>query len=285
MTMRLLAISDLHVNHPVNAAAVDDLPPHPDDWLIAAGDVAEAIDLVVAALVRLRARFAKVIWVPGNHELWATDGGPRGVARYLELVRRLREVDVHTPEDGWLRWPGAGPPLAIVPLFLLYDYTFAPDEVGPTGAVDWAAEGGIRAGDELLLHPDPYPSRPAWCAARVQAAEAVLGTVPADHRTVLVNHWPLRRDLTRIPAVPRYVPWCGTRATEDWHLRHRADVVVTGHLHVRATDWRDGTRFEEVSLGYPRHWRRERGLQGYLREILPGPATRVVGDAGPVIHR
>ena len=62
-----------------------------------------------------------------------------------------------------------------------------------------------------------------------------------------------------------------------------AKVVVAGHLHVRTTDWIDGVRFEEVSLGYPRHWRRQRGIDGYLREILPGPATRSP-TGGPVLH-
>ena len=56
---------------------------------------------------------------------------------------------------------------------------------------------------------------------------------------------------------------------------------MAGHLHVRTTDWIDGVRFEEVSLGYPRHWRRDRGIDGYLREILPGPAGGpMAGRAG-----
>jgi hypothetical protein len=42
---------------------------------------------------------------------------------------------------------------------------------------------------------------------------------------------------------------------------------------MRGTPFRDRVRFEEVSLGYPRDWRRERGMQAYLREILPGPAA------------
>jgi hypothetical protein len=50
-------------------------------------------------------------------------------------------------------------------------------------------------------------------------------------------------------------------------------VVVTGHLHVRRTDWKDGTRFEEVSLGYPRQWEAARehgnGINEMLRVILP----------------
>jgi hypothetical protein len=40
---------------------------------------------------------------------------------------------------------------------------------------------------------------------------------------------------------------------------------------MRATDWRDGVRFEEVSLGTPRHWTPERGAAAYLRQILPAP--------------
>jgi 3',5'-cyclic AMP phosphodiesterase CpdA len=68
---RLLAVSDLHVRYPENRAIVEDLRPGSDgDWLIVAGDVAERIDDVVGTLALLRDRFATVVWVPGNHELW-----------------------------------------------------------------------------------------------------------------------------------------------------------------------------------------------------------------------
>ena len=86
---------------------------------------------------------------------------------------------------------------------------------------------------------------------------------------MLINHWPLRYDLARPPRVPRFSIWCGTTLTEEWPRRYRARVVVSGHLHLRTTLWRHGVRYEEVSLGYPRDWRRERGVDWYLREILP----------------
>ena len=47
-------------------------PTTKDDWLIVAGDVAEDFSQVERSLALLAARFAKVIWVPGNHELWTT---------------------------------------------------------------------------------------------------------------------------------------------------------------------------------------------------------------------
>jgi hypothetical protein len=87
----------------------------------------------------------------------------------------------------------------------------------------------------------------------------------------LINHFPFREDLVRLRRIPRFSIWCGTRRTEDWHRRFPVAVVVSGHLHIRSTTYRDGVRFEEVSLGYPRDWQQEQGIQPYLREILPGP--------------
>ena len=86
---------------------------------------------------------------------------------------------------------------------------------------------------------------------------------------MLINHFPLRRELAVLPAVPRFSVWCGTRRTEDWHVRFGASVVVFGHLHIRQTRHIDGVRFEEVSLGYPRQWQTDRGAGSYLRRILP----------------
>src|SRR3546814_6906510 len=87
-----------------------------------------------------------------------------------------------------------------------------------------------------------------WCRARVEAARHRLAReLPADASSILVNHWPLRRDLVRIPRVPRFTPWCGTTATEDWHIRYRAHAVVTGHLHTRRSDVVDGRSEEHTS--------------------------------------
>ncbi len=283
--MRLLAISDVHVGYPANLATVRQIPAHPDDWLALVGDIGETVEHLRAVFDALVGRFAKLIWVPGNHELWTTDGGPAGLAKYDQLVALCREYGVLCPEDPYPRWPGSGPPTIIAPLFLLYDYSFGPEGSSPAQAIAWAREAGIVCTDERLLHPTPYPSREAWCGARVAATARRLDAVPDDQQTVLLNHWPLRLDLVRIPRVPRFVPWCGTRRTEDWHRRYRARVVVSGHLHVRATDWRDSTRFEEVALGYPRQWKADRGAGGYLREILPGPPTPSGGYGGPIWHR
>ena len=275
--MKLWALSDFHLNHRANREALSTLSHYPDDWLLVPGDVSERLDDIEFAWRTLNAKFKLVIWTPGNHELWTTQEGDevqRGVAKYDRIVDLCRDHGVLTPEDLYPVFSGSGQQVGIAPLFLLYDYTFRPDEVGDDQVIAWAAQGGVRCSDESMLTPDPYASRIDWCHARVDATIPRLEAAAASNDTILVNHWPLRRDTIWIPRIPRFTPWCGTRRTEDWHLRFRAQAVVSGHLHVRSTRWIDGVRFEEVSLGYPKHWSAERGIDHYLRQIVPAPAPR-----------
>ncbi len=270
--MKLWAISDLHVGRPENLAGLRTITPRPDDWLILAGDIGDTEQELAATFDVLAPKFARLVWVPGNHELWTRPGPDRitGEDKYRRLVETCRREGVLTPEDPYPLWEGEGGPCFICPLFLLYDYSFAPDGMGPHEALQWALEANLLCTDEHLLSPSPFPSRQAWCHARCDATFERLDALPKDVPTVLVNHFPLRRDHAVLPAVPRFSIWCGTRRTEDWHLRFRARAVVYGHLHIPQTRWQDGVRFEEVSLGYPRQWSRERGADAYLREILPG---------------
>ncbi|SNT45458.1 3',5'-cyclic AMP phosphodiesterase CpdA [Streptosporangium subroseum] len=269
----LFAISDLHIAYAENREIVEGIrPAHDGDWLIVAGDVGEIFADVEWALGLLAGRFAKVIWAPGNHELWTPREDPiqlRGEARYRSLVEVCRKLGVVTPEDEYPVWTGRGGPVAVAPLFLLYDYSFRmPGMATKEASLAHAYEVGVVCTDEILLHPDPYPSREAWCRARLAETERRLADVDPDLRTVLVNHFPLVREPTRILHYPEFAQWCGTDQTADWHLRYRAAVAVYGHLHIPRTTWYDGVRFEEVSVGYPREWRRRSTPPGTLRRVL-----------------
>ena len=286
--MKLLALSDLHVRHARNRRTVEAITPRPEDHLILAGDLGEKLDDIRWVFETLRPRFARVCWVPGNHELWTRPAdGARGVARYEQLVELARSCEVDTPEDPPVRFEGEGGPALVAPLFLLYDYSWGPEGMDRKQTVSWASQQGVVCTDEWYLDPSPHPSREAWCHDRLKITEERLDALPGDVPLVLVNHYPFRLDLCRLFRIPRFTPWCGTARTEEWHTRWNVKVVVHGHLHMRATDWRDGVRFEEVSLGYPRHWQKHRSADYYLREILPGPRLRLSLPrwAGPIWHR
>lgn len=274
---KLLAVSDLHVAYQENRDRTETLRPESDDdWLIVAGDVAEQFADIEWALRLLGERFAKVIWAPGNHELWTHPKDPcdlRGEKRYRQLVELCRELGIATPEDPYPVWRGEGGPVAVAPLFTLYDYSFrAPGAATKEESLRLAHEAGVVCTDEHFLHPEPYPGRDDWCRARVAYTERRLAAVDPALRTVLINHWPLVREPTLILRYPEFAQWCGTELTADWHIRFRAAAAVYGHLHIPRVTWHDGVRFEEVSLGYPREWK-PRPPRKLLRQILPEPTA------------
>ncbi|MGC0328506.1 3',5'-cyclic AMP phosphodiesterase CpdA [Streptomyces sp. SAI-170] len=271
---RLLAISDLHIGYAENRALVEKLrPDSEDDWLLVAGDVAETVEDIHWALELLADRFRKVVWAPGNHELWTHPRDTvtlRGVARYEHLVAMCRDLGVLTPEDPYPVWEGPGGPALVAPLFLLYDYSFLPKDCATKAeGLAYAHSTGIVCSDEHLLHPDPYPTREAWCRARVELTERRLAEEAGDLPLVLVNHYPTDRHPMDILWYPEFAMWCGTTLTADWHRRFRVAAMVYGHLHIPRSTVLESVPFEEVSLGYPREWRRRDRPPGIPRPILP----------------
>ncbi len=279
----LLATSDLHVRYAGNREVMESIRPRAHgDWLIVAGDVGDTVADIRWALALLRSRFDKVIWAPGNHELWTLPHDQvtlRGQERYQHLVDVCRELDVVTPEDEFPVWTMDGEEFVVVPLFLLYDYSWRPDGMTVPDALAFARQTRIVCTDEFFLHPDPYSSRPDWARARLASTLARLEALPAGRRTVLASHWPLHRAPTRILRWPHFAMWCGMDATQDWHLRFRAAAAVYGHLHIPITADIDGVRFEEVSLGYPREWRSRLGGPNPIRQIMPPqPGRRLIAE-------
>jgi 3',5'-cyclic AMP phosphodiesterase CpdA len=271
----LFAVSDLHVAFQENRDVVADVlrSSSPEDWLVVAGDVGELVSDVRWALQLLSERFAQVIWAPGNHELWTPPDDPnqlRGLQRYEYLVGMCRGLGVLTPEDPYARWSGPGGPVTVAPLFVLYDYSFlAPGATTKGESLAYAYRTGVVCSDEFLLDPQPYASLDEWCSERVRITRARLRECGKDTRLVLVNHFPLVREPTRILRHPEFAQWCGTQHTVDWHRRFPVEAVVYGHLHIPRTMWHDGVRFEEVSLGYPREWQRRPRKWSPMRRILP----------------
>ncbi len=300
---RLWALSDLHLNYAVNRAAARALAPRAEDWLLVPGDIGETEAHLTAFLEDLVPKFAQVVWAPGNHCLWAmaeAAEAPVGERKYQAWVKHLRAAGVLTPEDPPVTVDTPGGRCRVMAVFGLYDYSFAPDSLwdaaarpAPTAAereriLAWAAEERTASGDILFLKTDPHPDIAAWCRSLSDIAQQRLAAVAAGPEPglpiVLVTHYPTRRDLVRLSRIPRFVPWCGTRASEAWYGRHPLAVVVHGHLHIRASRWRDGVVHEEVSLGGPKYWAPGHGLAAYLREIRLPTAAQVLAPPADRLH-
>jgi hypothetical protein len=190
----------------------------------------------------------------------------RGQKKYERLVQICRDYGVVTPEDPYIVYDRHH---LLVPMFLLYDYSYRPENISESRAVRWAIESGIICADEELLFPEPYKSFAAWSAARCRYTEARLKAISPEYSLILINHFPLRKEMAVLERFPRFSLWCGTTKTEDWHKRYPVSIVIYGHIHYRSTKIIDNVRFEEVSLGYPQNWQPQNGIEFYFRKILP----------------
>jgi predicted phosphodiesterase len=94
-TMRVFALSDLHVDYRVNARWVEKLSAadYREDLLILAGDLTDITGSLEWCLGALAARFHKVLFVPGNHDLWVTREhfGGNSLEKF-EKVRAIAEA-------------------------------------------------------------------------------------------------------------------------------------------------------------------------------------------------
>ncbi len=151
-----------------------------------------------------------------------------------------------------------------------YDYSFRRDQtLSIAQSLEEAYEAGVVCTDEFLLHNDPYDGPAAWCEQRLRYTGDRLSALDPATSTLLVNHFPLVKEPTDVLHYPEFAQWCGTARTADWHRRYRAVKVVYGHLHIPRLTIYDDVPFHEVSVGYPKEWKR-RGLPDpLLRQVLP----------------
>ena len=87
--MRVFAVSDIHIDYEANAGWVGNLSvsEYQDDVLILAGDVTDSLRKLDWCLNLLARRFRKVLFVPGNHDLWVIRDEP-----HMSSLQKFDEV-------------------------------------------------------------------------------------------------------------------------------------------------------------------------------------------------
>ncbi|NOQ24216.1 MAG: metallophosphoesterase [Bacteroidales bacterium] len=269
--MSIYAISDLHLANKVNKEAIINLPEYKDDWIVIAGDIGETLEQLEFTLITLKSKFGKIIWVPGNHDLWTfplNSYSLKGEEKYNKMVSLCNEHGVLTPEDEYPVYCSDGKEYCVVPIMTLYDYSFKPNNIAKGKEIEWAAESGVICADEDLLFSYPYKSISEWCYIRCQYTEKRLNAIQKDIPIIIINHYPLLKELGKIYTFPRFSIWCGTTLTERWLDQFNIEVAIYGHLHIRSSKIINGVRHEEVSFGYPQDWVKSRGMNYYLRKII-----------------
>jgi len=236
--MRLFAISDIHVDYDVNEKWVTglSLADHQQDVLIVAGDVSDSRLLLERTLAALARRFRKVLFVPGNHDLWVLRDGPE-----KNSMQKFDEVGAVVEASGASMQPFRERGVSIIPLLGWYDYTFGePSEELRSVWMDYRA----------CRWPRGFAERDV--AAYFEALND-KHLPPAADKVVTYSHF-----LPRIDVMPHFAsagrvlyPVLGSRHIDRQLRKLGSTLHVYGHSHVNRRVTIDGVTYVNNAFGYP----------------------------------
>ena len=95
-TIRVYALSDMHTDFVDNMQWVKGLPSqeYVNDVLIVAGDVSDHVDIFRETFTVLRAKFLRVFFVPGNHDLWTSPDCGCSMRKYELIMKICQELGI-----------------------------------------------------------------------------------------------------------------------------------------------------------------------------------------------
>lgn len=239
--MRVFAVSDLHLDYASNREWLEHLSlrEYKEDVLILAGDISDKILLVSDSFKILAERFAAVLYVPGNHDLWISRDGMRDS---FEKFETLRETAVRSGVHMTTFRRGD---LAIVPLLGWYDYSFgAPDDFLKGAWVDYRACRWPEGYDDAAITRYFTERNPVVSSPELEGASKII----------TFSHFLPRIDLMpdRIPSRHRKIyPVLGATILETQLRRLGSSMHVYGHSHVNRRVVMDGTTYINNAFGYP----------------------------------
>ena len=272
---RVVTISDIHIDHRENRSWLERLclEDHGDEILILAGDIASNIQGIEWALKKVTAAYAKVFFVPGNHDLWVRgDEGVDSLQRFNEILELCGSLGVPTSRMMMSDSEGRDA-LLIVPLFSWYagpdegdDSLFLPKEGEDATLAMWA--------DRVRVRWPKFDSTPASYFLNLNRIESFTKeAVPV----ISFSHFLPRQDLIfssddergrfghqggdRAPSF-NFSRVAGSVGIERQVRLLGATIHVHGHQHRNRDRVVGGVRYVSNCLGYPQE--RQRGERSTL---------------------
>jgi len=246
--VRVFAVSDIHIDYPENRRWLSSLSrdEYRQDVLILAGDVSDDPGLLAEAFEMTAGRFATVLFVPGNHDLWVRGNGHGDSLARLAYIRQL------AAETGIVMEPVQFDSLTIIPLFSWYDFSFgAPTPELRRAWLDFSACKWPAGFDETAITRH-------FLAMNEPFLHLTNDTV------ITFSHFLPRIDLMPliIPPHKRGVyPVLGTPRLEQQIRRLGAAIHIYGHSHINMRNFKDNTVYINNAFGYPHE---ERGVAKQL---------------------
>lgn len=242
--MRVFGISDIHVDYEANLDWVAALSKqdYQRDAVLVAGDLSHKLELTQRCLALLQDRFAHVLFVCGNHDLWVKSRDT------IDSMDKFHLLQSTLKQQGIQQQPLYTPNVSLVPLQSWYDYSFGePDTKLRNIWMDYRRcrwpeqwEPGEVAMHFSEMNPAPNPTPGIPC--------------------ITFSHFMPRMDLLPPIAVQHFgflLPILGSAGLDLELRKHQPQIHLYGHSHVNVDKTLDGIRYINNARGYPKEPRHE----------------------------
>ncbi|PCJ39424.1 MAG: metallophosphoesterase [Moraxellaceae bacterium] len=236
--MRVFAVSDVHVDYEENETWIYLISKteYKDDVLILAGDISDNLKLLCRCFDHLVKCFKKVLFVPGNHDLWVFRNEIDCSLEKFHVVNELASqlgISTDTYQEGGV---------SIVPLLGWYDFSFgAPCAQIKSSWMDFTACKWPAGYDERYLTQ-------FFTGKNKDRLDVENDTV------ISFSHFLPRIDVmpSYIPKRFRYIyPVLGSTLIEKQVRALNSDIHIYGHSHVNRRVRLDGTTYINNAFGSP----------------------------------
>jgi len=273
--MRVLAVSDLHVDYVKNLEWCKSLSDeeYAEDCLIVAGDISHKLDKLEETLRTLKQKFKEVFFTPGNHDLWVTDakGAKDSIEKMKEVEELCGRLNVATRAKK-ITFGNECNSVWVVPIYSWYHASWDREEdwvgippatkvMADFRACKWPLPIDAMSEDDSLAKLFDSFNSPA-----LENLETVLeiereSAFETASPVITFSHFVPRNEL--IPEksklfyknLPKAV---GSDYLFDRIKQLRPDVHVFGHTHFSWDCWLDDVRYVQWPLGYPKEQERRR---------------------------
>jgi len=257
-TTCVYAVSDVHTDMKDNLDLMEGWLCRPRDVLILAGDVSNNLKILRATLEVACARFGRVFFCPGNHDLWLhkEDGCSDSVQKLHKILELCEEVGVRTqPEevDGIL----------IVPLHSWYHASFdedpdvTDDDLAPVEKVmmdfhlcKWPGNLTTLDGSDTIARYMDDLNKAALSSLKLDDQDrcGYKAIISFSHFLPRPDLMPEKRSLF-YPPLPKAVGslFLGKRVQQL-----APNVHIFGHTHYGWDAKLEGIRYLQACLAYPR---------------------------------
>lgn len=271
--MLIASLSDIHTDYPENREAVvrlaAEIHARRADVVIVAGDISHKDDRISRALLALREVAPRVVYLPGNHDLWfdvplASEREDLDTwHRYrVDLEALARAAGAHYLPSGPLVVEG----VAIAGSCGWYDYSLAPEWLRttvPEGTLEKKQLDGLMWSDaRFIAFRDPARRLMSDAeVARIMEAELAgqLAELEArgdvEHVVVATHHQPFYEVVSRTGKLhwEFFNAFMGSVGLGEVIRRSsKVKAAIYGHTHVIGSHAVGSLRVFGTPLGYPR---------------------------------